>query len=220
MFSNQSSNLSWNHRMCLLRQFIKQYTMTYVTVLAKTRIVCTRNEFNFIATVESRTHSISIHPQCIKCWMLTGLPAFVKGILPTLQSHGCNKGIYGGRQLEHWVGLPLTMWPTLVSLAIVWASWLLMGRPKRWFLPPLTPPPIPPTPLLSNTSYPTPCTSPGPPHPAAHSTHPLYKWTAKNTIKFSHQRWRNLGIIKTNRQLSIFLVLNTQAQYKAQVGFL
>ena len=45
---------------------------------------------------------------------------------------------HGGHHGEHQLGvrdlglLPLTLWPTSVSLATVWASWLLMGCPK-WF---------------------------------------------------------------------------------------
>ena len=88
---------------------------------------------------------------------------FLKGILPTLQSHGWNNGTHGGCQLgsrdlgllpltTYVAGLlPLTMWPTGASLATVWVSWLLMKCPKQGFchlLPHHTPPPIPP-PLLS-----------------------------------------------------------------------
>ena len=100
-----------------------------------------------------KTHSLSIHPQCIS--------AFVKGILLTLQSHSWNNGTHGGRQLGSGdLGLlPLTMWPTNVSLAMVWASWLHMGcgfchlppHPPLSVSPHHTLPPIPPTPSIINT---------------------------------------------------------------------
>ena len=92
--------------------------------------------------------------------------AFVKGILLTLQGHGWNNGTHGWCQLGSGdLGLlPLAMWPTIVSLATVWASWLLIECSKQWFLPlptllypPLPVPPhpaplsIPPTPSIINT---------------------------------------------------------------------
>ena len=54
--------------------------------------------------------------------------AFLNGILLTLHSHGWNNGTHGGRQLDSGdlYLLPLAMWPTVVLLATVWASWLLM----------------------------------------------------------------------------------------------
>ena len=78
----------------------------------------------------------------------------------TLQSHGWNNGTHGGRQFGSGdLGLlPLTMWLTNVSLATVWASWLLMGCPKQWFLP------HPITPIL-------PCLNP--PHLTTHPPAPL-----------------------------------------------
>ena len=47
--------------------------------------------------------------------------AFVKGIFPTLKSHGMNNGTHGGCHFGNGdLGLlPLTMWPTIVSLATV-----------------------------------------------------------------------------------------------------
>ena len=39
----------------------------YVTVLAKTRHVRTKTEFDFIAVVFRHTPYLYIHPQCIKC---------------------------------------------------------------------------------------------------------------------------------------------------------
>ena len=74
---------------------------------------------------------------------------FLRGILPTLQTHGWNNGTYGGCQLcsGDLNLLSLAIWPTDVSLATVWASWLLMECPKGWFLPSPSPPtPLSPTP--------------------------------------------------------------------------
>ena len=82
---------------------------------------------------------------------------FLKGILPTLQTHGWSNGTHGGHQLDSGdlYLLPLTIRPTSVLLATAWASWLLMGCPSGWFLPPPSPPtppappPIPLAPLSS-----------------------------------------------------------------------
>ena len=71
--------------------------------------------------------------------------AFLKDILPALQIHNWNNGTNGECQLGSGdLGLlPKTLWPTgvslaivWVSLAIVWVSWLLMGCPKWEFLVP------------------------------------------------------------------------------------
>ena len=128
-----------------------------MSVLAKTHIVCTKTEFNFITTVDR--HTQYLYPSPVYQVLNVNWSAFVKGILPTLQSHGWNNGTHGGCQLDSGdlYLLPLAVWPTGVLLATVWASWLLMGCPKRWFLPPPSPPR--PTP---------PCPTP------AHPTHPLY----------------------------------------------
>ena len=83
--------------------------------------------------------------------------AFVKDILPTLQTHGWNNGTHVGHQLGSGdLGLlPLTMWHTIVSLSTVWVPWLLIRCPKQSLLPPSTPPTPPrptpshPPPLLS-----------------------------------------------------------------------
>ena len=82
---------------------------------------------------------------------------FLKGILLTLQGHGWNNGTCGGHQLGSGdlYLLPLTMWRTGVSLATVWASWLLMGVPNDGFCHLQPHPTLPcclshaPTPLLS-----------------------------------------------------------------------
>ena len=76
--------------------------------------------------------------------------------------------------------------------------WLLCGRhgcswsvPREGFchLPPHPPLPIPPHPA-------PPCL---PSHPPPLLSILRQKGTAKNTLKFSHQRQRRLAIIKTNR---------------------
>ena len=119
----------------------------------KTHIVCTKTEFNLIATVDRHT----IYPSQVYKVVNINWSTFLKGILPTLQSHGWNNGTHGGCQLGSGdLGLlPLTTWPTGVSLASVWASRLLIWCPKQWFLPPPTslhpPHPTPPTPSIIST---------------------------------------------------------------------
>ena len=132
-----------------------------MTVLAKTCIVCTKTEINFIAPVDR--HTLNIYPSPVYQVLNVSWSAFVKGILPTLQSHSWNNGTHGRHQLDSGdlYLLPLAVWPTGVLLATVWVSWLLMECPKGWFLPP----PTPPTP---SPSHPT------PPQSTAHPTHPLY----------------------------------------------
>ena len=99
-----------------------------VTVLAKTRLVHTKTEFNFVAAVYRHTQYISI-PSVSS--VNINWSAFLKGILPTLQSHGWNNGTHRGCQLDSGdlYLLPLAVWPTGVLLATMWASWLLMGCP-------------------------------------------------------------------------------------------
>ena len=49
----------------------KWSSLLYVTVLAKTRIVCTKIEFNFIAIVDRHTQYLSIpSASCVKCWLV------------------------------------------------------------------------------------------------------------------------------------------------------
>ena len=99
----------------------------------------------------------NIYPSPVYQVLSVNWSAFLKGILLTLHSHGWNNGTHGGCQLGSGdlSLLPLTLWPTCVSLANVWVSWLFMGCPiaKRGFLPHLTPPtplhPIPPHPSLA-----------------------------------------------------------------------
>ena len=83
--------------------------MEYVTVLAKTRLVLTKTEFNFIAAVYRHTQYL----------LNVNWSTFLKGILTTLQGHGWNNGTHGGHQLDSGdlYLLPLAMWPTVVSLA-------------------------------------------------------------------------------------------------------
>ena len=99
--------------------------LLYGTVLAKTCHVHTKTEFNFIAILYRHTQYLSIPSvSSINVNWLT----FLKGILPTTQSHGWNNSTHGGCQLGNGDLdlLPLTMWPTGVSLATAWVSWLLM----------------------------------------------------------------------------------------------
>ena len=130
--------------------------VAYVTVLAKIRIVCTKTEINFIATVAD---TLDIYPSPVYQVLSVNWSTFVKDILPTLQSHGWNNGTHGGCQFHsgdlHL--LPLVVWLTGVLLATVGhhgCSWsVLMGGFSH---------PTPPTPLC-----------PSPPRLTAHPTHPL-----------------------------------------------
>ena len=101
------------------------------------------------------TDTLNIYPSPLYQVSNANWSAFLKGILPTLQSHGWNNGTHGGCQLdsEDLHLLPLSVWPTGVLLATVWASWLLIEFPQGWFLPPPSPPtpPRPPTPSIINT---------------------------------------------------------------------
>ena len=105
--------------------------------------------------------------------------AFLKGILPTDQSHGWINGINRGSQLgSEDLGLPY--WCVIGHCVSVMAA---HGASKTGFLPPPTPPHIPShsPPLLSILTA---------------------ERDSKNTTKFSHQRQRRLAIIKTSRQLA------------------
>ena len=96
-----------------------------MSVLAKTRLVRTKTEFNFIAAVYRHTQYLSIPSVSV---LNVNWFAFLNGIFLTLQSHDWNKETQGGRQLDsgdlylH----PLAMWPTVVLLATVWVLWLLI----------------------------------------------------------------------------------------------
>ena len=147
-----------------------------VTVLAKTCIIRTKTKFSFIAIVDRHTN-INLSP--VYQVLNVNWSAFVKGILPTLQSHGWNNGTHGGHQFDSGdlYLLPLAVWPTSVLLATVWASWLLVECPIGWFLPPPTPP-TPPHPTLPHC----------PSHPPLLLSILKAERDSKNTIKFSHQR--------------------------------
>ena len=93
------------------------------------------------------TDTLNIYPSPLYQVSNANWSTFLKGILPTLQSHSWNNGTHGGRQLDSGdlYLLPLAVWPTGVLLATVWASWMLMECPWGWFLPPPSPP-TPPRP--------------------------------------------------------------------------
>ena len=102
------------------------------------------------------TDTLNIYPSPVYQVLNVNWSTFLKDILLTLQSHDWNNGTNRGCQLGSGdLGLlPLTMGPTGVSLATVWASWLLMECPKRFFATSHpTPRPImsliSPTPLLA-----------------------------------------------------------------------
>ena len=130
------------------------------------------------------TDTLNIYPSPLYQVSNANWSAFLKGILPTLQSHGWNNGTHGGRQLdsEDLYLLPLAVWPTGVLLATVWASWLLIRCPWGWFLPPPsppapphpTPPHLPPHPPLSIPPHPAP--PPIPPIPSIINTDGRKGW--------------------------------------------
>ena len=146
----------------------------FVTVSAKTCIVCTKSEFNFIPIIYRHTH---IYPSLMYQVLNVNWSTFLKGILPTLQSHGWNNGTHGGQQvigqwepgfaptgyeahycvIGHCVGVIAALG---VSQMVVFATSL----PTH---PTPLPAPIPPTPSIINFDG---------------------KRDGKNTIKFSHQR--------------------------------
>ena len=103
------------------------------------------------------TDTLNIYPSPVYQMLNVNWSTFIKGILPALQSHIWNNDTHGGCQLGSGdLGLlPLTMWPTIVSLATVWVSWLLMECLKRW--------------LLHLSLYPF---CPIPPHPTHCPSHP------------------------------------------------
>ena len=127
------------------------YKCLIVTVLAKTGLVRTKTEFNFIASVYRHTQYLSIPSvSSVKCY-----------ILPTLQSHSWNNGTHGGRQLAvgiwiyfHWLCGPLVChWPLCGHHGCSWSV------PRGGFCH-FSPHPTPP--------------HPSPSHPTTHSTHPFY----------------------------------------------
>ena len=60
------------------------------------------------------TDTLNIYPSPLYQVSNANWSTFLKGILPTLQSHGWNNGTHGGRQLDSGdlYLLPLAVWPT------------------------------------------------------------------------------------------------------------
>ena len=60
------------------------------------------------------TDTLNIYPSPVYQVLNVNWSAFLKGILPTLQSHSWNNGTHGGCQLDSGCLylLPLAMWPT------------------------------------------------------------------------------------------------------------
>ena len=89
------------------------FTSSFVTVLAKTCIFVPK--LNSIL-LPQLTDTLNIYPSPVYQVLNVNWSAFVKGILPTLQSHSWNNGTHGGYQLgsEDLGLLPLAMWPTIV----------------------------------------------------------------------------------------------------------
>ena len=135
------------------------YIHIYATVLTKPALFAPK--LNSIL-LPHFTDILNIHPFPKYQVLNFHWSVFLKGILPTLQSHGWNNGTHGGRQLGSGDLdlLPLAMWPIGVSLATVWASCLLKEYHKGWFfhLPPhpspshSTPRPSHPPPLINTDS--------------------------------------------------------------------
>ena len=161
-----------------------------MTVLAKTRIVRNKTEFNFIATVDRYTQYL-IYPSQVYQVLNVNWSACMKGILPTLQSHRWKNGTHREHQLgsAHLSLLPLTMGPTVVPLATVWATWLLMGCPKWWFLPP-------PTPTLS---HPTPLHLPS--HPPSLLS---ILTTERDSKKYHHIQSSEVEKVNYNNKLTVY----------------
>ena len=119
-----------------------------------------------------QTHSISIHPLCIKCQMLTGLlfsRAFCRPSRVTSGTMGPMEGAnwtLGTCICSHWPCGPLECyWPLCGRHGCSWS----VPRDGFCHFPPS--PPTPPCPI--------------PLRPASHPTHPLYYqyWRQKGTAK-------------------------------------
>ena len=108
------------------------------------------------------TDTLNIYPSPLYQVSNANWSAFLKGILPTLQSHGWNNGTHGGRQLDSGdlYLLPLAVWPTGVFWPLCGHHGCSWSVPRGGFchLPPH--PPTPPRPT--------------PPRPTSHPTNPLY----------------------------------------------
>ena len=107
------------------------------------------------------TDTLNIYPSPLYQVSNANWSTFLKGILPTLQSHIWNNGTHGGCQLDSrdLYLLPLAVWPTGVLLATVWASWMLMECPLVFATS------LPPHPPLPSPSHPTPPCLPSHPPP-------------------------------------------------------
>ena len=135
------------------------------------------------------TDTLNIYPSPLYQVSNANWSTFLKGILPTLQSHGWNNGTHGGRQLDSGdlYLLPLAVWSVIghcvgvmdahgVSLGVVFATSLpTHPSPSHPTLPRL---PSHPPPLLSILTA---------------------ERDGKKYLKFSHQRQRRLAIIENNR---------------------
>ena len=98
--------------------------------LNKNHMVCIKIEFNFLPQF---TDILNIYPSPVYQVLHVNWSAFLKYILPTLQ-----------KQWHQWRA-PIEQWGPGFFLTdsvahTVWASCLLMGCPKRGFLPPPAPP--------------------------------------------------------------------------------
>ena len=120
--SNENYNKNVRKIVCFIAIF--------VTVLAKTRLQLFAPKLNSILLPQV-TVTLNIYPSPVYQVLNFNWSAFLKGILPALQSHSWNDGTHGGCQLDSGdlYFLSLAVWPTGVLLATVWASWLLMGCP-------------------------------------------------------------------------------------------
>ena len=110
------------------------------------------------------TDTLNIYPSPLYLLSNANWSTFLKGILPTLQSHGWNNGTHGGRQLDsgtcictHWLcGLLECYWPLYGRHGCSWSVprggfCHLPPHPPLAVPPHPAPPPIPPTPSIINT---------------------------------------------------------------------
>ena len=109
------------------------------------------------------TDTLNIYPSPLYQVSSANWSTFLKGILPTLQSHGWNNGTHGGRQLDSGdlYLLPLAVWPTGVlfghCVGIMDAHGVSLGVVFATSLPNHPSPSHPTPPRLS--SYPPPLLS-------------------------------------------------------------
>ena len=94
---------------------------SYVTVLAKSALFTSK--LNSILLPQF-TDTLNVYPFPVYQVLNANWSAFLKSILPTLQSHGWYNGMLGGCQLDsgELYLLPLAVWPTGALLATVWTS--------------------------------------------------------------------------------------------------